>query len=279
MPIPGSNSRADLPLAVVVGAGGMGAAVARRLGQTHRLMIADRDIAHCSAVCAALGTEGHDAAPFACDVTRAADVARLAAAAAAAGPVRTLANVVGLSVAADDFGLILEVNLVGAARMAEEFHAVLAPGGCAVFVSSCSAHLGTPDAASMALLDAPLAPGLVSGLEAALGTGGASPGAGYMFSKVGLNRMCRRLAPAWGKRGLRIVSLSPGLIATPMGAEAYRHSAGKRAMFDAIPLGREGTMIEIAGVIDFLASPAASFISGTDILVDGGMIAAIAPGA
>lgn len=272
---PGTNMRADQPLAVVVGAGGMGAAIARRLGQTHRLLIADRDPTHVEQLCAALNVEGHDVQPFACDVTSSNDVARLAVSAAEKGPVRTLANVVGLSIAAGDFRRIVSVNLIGAAQIAQAFLPVLAPTGCGIFISSSSAHLGPVGAETAALLDDPLRPDLLSSLEQALGFDGASPGAGYMLSKVGLNRLCRRLAPNWGKRGLRIVSVSPGLIATPMGAEAYRHSPGKRRMFDTIPLGREGTMIEIAGVVDFLASPAASFISGTDILVDGGMTAAL----
>jgi NAD(P)-dependent dehydrogenase (short-subunit alcohol dehydrogenase family) len=89
--------------------------------------------------------------------------------------------------------------------------------------------------------------------------------------------MCRREAVIWGRRGLRIVSLSPGLIATPQGAESYKHSSGKVALFEAIPLSRECSMLEIAGVVAFLTSDQASYITGTDILVDGGLIAAVRP--
>ena len=70
--------------------------------------------------------------------------------------------------------------------------------------------------------------------------------------------------------------MSPGLIATPMGALEFEKSPGKRAMYEKSPLKRECTMLEIADVAEFLVSPRASFISGTDILVDGGLAAALA---
>lgn len=270
----GSSERPDWPTAVVMGAGGLGMAVARRLGLSHRLLVADRDADHVQRQCAALRGDGFDAQPVACDITRAEDIAALAQAAAARPQVRTLANVVGLSPAARDFRAIMAVNLVGAARVAEAFIDVLAPGGAGVFISSSAAHMQDPPAAILPLLDAPLAPGFIDALAAALGAD-ADANFAYTYSKSGLMRMCRRNAPAWGRRGVRIVSLSPGLIATPQGAEAYRHSPGKVKLFEAVPLGRECSMLEIAGVVAFLASDQASYITGTDLLVDGGLIAAV----
>lgn len=171
----------------------------------------------------------------------------------------------------------MAVNLVGAAGVAESFPGVLEPGGAGLFISSSAAHMQDAPAPLFPLLDNPLAPGFIAALADRLGAQ-ADANQAYALSKAGLNRMCRRLAPAWGRRGLRIVSLSPGLIASPQGAEAYKHSAGKRALFEAVPLGRECSMLEIAGVVDFLASDQASYITGTDILVDGGLIAAVRPG-
>ena len=79
-----------------------------------------------------------------------------------------------------------------------------------------------------------------------------------------------------GGLGARIVSLSPGLIATPQGAREFEKSAGKMKLYERTPLGREGTMLEIADAIEFLASDRASFISGTDLLVDGGLAGTLA---
>lgn len=274
----GSSERADWPTAVVVGAGGLGTAVARRLGLSHRLLVADRDAVHVERQCAALRGDGYDAEAVICDVTQQADIARLAAAAAARPAIRTLANVVGLSPAAQDFSAIMAVNLIGASVVAEAFVNVLAPGGAAVFISSSAAHMLPLPKSLLPLLDDPLRSDFLSALAAALGAN-ADANHAYSYSKAGLNRMCRRHAADWGRRGLRIVSLSPGLIATPQGAESYKHSPGKLRLFEAVPLGRECSMLEIAGVVAFLASDQASYITGTDILVDGGLISAVQRGA
>lgn len=273
----GSSERADWPTAVVVGAGGLGMAVARRLGLSHRLLVADRDADHVERQCAVLRRDGHDALAVTCDVTRSVDIARLAAEAATRPAVKTLANVVGLSPAAQDFHAIMAVNLVGAAGVADAFVDILEPGGAAVFISSSAAHMQAVSDALLPLLDDPLHRDFPGTLAAMLGAD-ADANRAYTLSKAGLNRMCRRKAVDWGRRGLRIVSLSPGLIATPQGAESYKHSSGKVALFEAVPMGRECSMLEIAGVVAFLASDQASYITGTDILVDGGLIAAVRPG-
>jgi NAD(P)-dependent dehydrogenase (short-subunit alcohol dehydrogenase family) len=65
------------------------------------------------------------------------------------------------------------------------------------------------------------------------------------------------------------------MIATPMGAKEFEANEHKRKMFEASPLSREGTMLEIADAVEFLASDKASFISGTDLLVDGGLTGAL----
>src|SRR5439155_16307567 len=128
------------------------------------------------------------------------------------------------------------------------------------------------------LLNEPTRPDLVDRLRAALGEGQATPEAAYQLSKWAVNSFCRRNVRAWGERGARIVSLSPGLIATPMGALELEARPAKQRLLEQSPFRREGTMLEIADAIEFLVSDRASFISGTDLLVDGGVAAAIAPG-
>lgn len=270
----GSSDRPDLPLAVVIGAGGLGQAVARRLGLDYRVMLVDRDEAHLARQVEALRHDGYGAMGQRCDVTKAEDVAALAVAAAAAGPVLALANVVGLSPSMGDFRAIMSVNLIGAARIAAAFCPIMTPGGAAVFISSSAGHMSPVADALWPLLEQPLADGFLPELETALGEG-ASPATGYALSKAALNRLCQREAAVWGARSLRINSLSPGLIATPMGALEFVRSPAKGKLLAAVPLAREGTMLEIANITAFLLSGAASFISGTDILADGGMIAAL----
>jgi NAD(P)-dependent dehydrogenase (short-subunit alcohol dehydrogenase family) len=272
----GSSRRPDWPLAVVVGAGGMGMAAARRLAQRHRVLVADLDPGRAEGAAAALRTEGGDATGVACDVTRAADVDRLAATVDDMGGFRVLAHVAGLSPSMGDFRSIMRVNLLGAALVAEALRPRASVGAAAILISSLAAHNFTPPEPIAALLRGADDPALAETLAAELGEADATPQRAYVLSKWGLMAYCRRQAAAWGERGARIVSLSPGMIATPMGAREFEQSPTKRSLFERTPLRREGTMLEIADAIEFLASDRASFISGTDLLVDGGLAAALA---
>ena len=277
----GSSERSDLPLAVVVGAGGMGMAIARRLGYSHRLLLATRTQATLDKQVAALREEGHDVRSCACDVANARDVAKLAAAVAEHGPMKTLAHVVGLSPNMADFRTIMAVNLVGPALVAEALLPHAQPGGAAVFISSMAAYSKSVPGYSSSLehvvrplLDAPLAPGFLDVVESTLGAEATSKLA-YAYSKAALNRMCVRLAPAWGRKGFRILSLSPGLIASPMGAFEFQHQPVKYELLKQIPMAREGTMLEIAEISEFLLSDKAAFITGVDLLVDGGLMSTL----
>src|ERR1700743_3074568 len=99
----GTSARPDLPLAVVVGAGGLGQAIARRRGQRDRLFLPERDGAHLGRLAQELNAAGHDVSTITCDVTSADDVALLAKRAAELGPIRTIAHVVGLSPSMGDW--------------------------------------------------------------------------------------------------------------------------------------------------------------------------------
>ena len=271
---PGSSERPDWPLAMVFGAGGLGMAVARRLGQSHRVLLLDRDEAHLGRMTAAMIAEGHDVTGLACDVTLPENLARAAETAAMLGGLRAVAYVVGLSPSLGDFAQILAVNLIAPARVLELLRDVVVSGGAALCISSSAAHMGPAPAHLLPPLDDPLADGLIARLGLELGEHASSAQA-YVLSKMGLNRLCQREARIWGRAGKRVLSLSPGLIATPQGANEYRNSPGKLKLFEAVPLGREGSMQEIAGVTAFLLSDQASYISGTDVLVDGGLIAGL----
>ena len=266
----GSTERPDLSLAVVVGAGAMGAAVAARLAQSCHLLLADLDGAKAEQVAQNLRHGGADARAIACDVTSRASVAALAAEVAARGGLGVLAHVAGLSPSLADFTTIMRVNLMGPAWVAEALLPQARQGTAAILIASLAAHSHQPSAEALHVLAQPNAPDLAERLAAVLGDDATSAMA-YTHSKHGLLLYARRQAAAWGARGARIVTLSPGLIASPQGALEFAQSEGKRRMFAASPLQREGTMLEIADAVDFLASPRASFISGTDLLVDGGL--------
>jgi NAD(P)-dependent dehydrogenase (short-subunit alcohol dehydrogenase family) len=273
--IPAFDSRADLPIAVVVGAGGMSMAIAQRLGQSHRIALVSLHPDELQAGQTQLHALGVVSTPFECDITNAASVQSLGEALGKLGPIQAVAHVAALSPAAGNSRLILAVNLIGAALIEQTLRPLMAAGGAAVFISSLSAHAPEPEATLLAILDAPLSVNLFTDLDAAIPE--LKPGLAYGLSKTALNRMVRRQAFAWGQRGARIVSVSPGLIDTEMGAIEDNNSSkqSKAAMRGRLPLRRDGSMVDIADAVEFLVSRRASYISGTDLLVDGGLAAAL----
>jgi NAD(P)-dependent dehydrogenase (short-subunit alcohol dehydrogenase family) len=164
---------------------------------------------------------------------------------------------------------IFEVNLVGMARLLARVEPIVRDGSVAVCFSSVAGHGVPPVPEILAVLDDPLSEQFFERLVAA----GIDPddGLAYPLSKLGVLRMVRRLAPAWGARGARILSLSPGTTDTPMArAEIAAHPIMEDMIKDR-PLGRIGQPEEIAAVVGFLTSEGASFMTGSDVLVDGGM--------
>jgi NAD(P)-dependent dehydrogenase (short-subunit alcohol dehydrogenase family) len=105
-------------------------------------------------------------------------------------------------------------------------------------------------------------------------------GSAYSFAKRANAMRVRAASVGWGKKGARINSISPGVIATPMGlAELDSPTGGAmRAMVEGSAARRLGTPEDIATAAEFLLGPHASFISGTDLLVDGGVIGALTTG-
>jgi NAD(P)-dependent dehydrogenase (short-subunit alcohol dehydrogenase family) len=271
----GTSRRPDRKLAVVISAGGMGMAVARRLGQEYRVLIADIDGARAQSLAEMLCAEGADAAAQACDVTDSGAVAALADEVSQRGGFRVLAHVAGLSPSLADFATIVRVNLLGPALVAKALLPLASVGTAAIFISSLAGHNLSPAPDVDALLKEPLLPELAERLAAMLGPEAASPGMAYSLSKFALMALVRREAAAWGAKGARIVSLSPGLIASPQGALEFARNPRKHQLLAKTPLAREGSMLEIADAVEFLASDRASFISGTDLLVDGGLAAAL----
>lgn len=267
-------ARPGLPIALVIGAGGLASAIARRLGQRYRLAVADKSLEQAETLSCKLADEGMDIVPIQCDVTDAKAVKNLAHSVSGLGPLKVLVHVVGLSPSMADGPTIMKVNLIGAALMEQEMRRLAGSGTAAIFIASLAAHTSSPPEPLISLLDHPLTSNFLDQLQNAMNEP-LTPQLSYGLSKFALIRMCERQASAWGKIGARILSVSPGLIATPMGALEFKGSPQKYDLLAKTPLARQGSMIEIADAVEFLSSDKASFITGTDVLVDGGIKAAL----
>jgi NAD(P)-dependent dehydrogenase (short-subunit alcohol dehydrogenase family) len=164
---------------------------------------------------------------------------------------------------------VVDVDLAGVARVLEVFDPLVQEGSVAVVVASMAASL----------IAAHLTPEMLVAIDDPLGesalTVSDDAGFAYAIAKAGVIRLVKRTALAWGPRGGRCVSVSPGVIATPMGNAEMASAHGAADLMRMGAFGRPGRPEEIAAVIGFLCTPAASFVTGTDILVDGGVVAAV----
>ena len=190
----------------------------------------------------------------ACDVTSEDDVVALAA---AVGRLGGLVVTAGLSPSMAPGRRILEVNLVGMARVLRCFEPTLVEGSAAVCFASMAAHLVPSSPDVEAILDQPESTTLLDDLAAA-GVDIDNPGMAYSYSKLGVHRLVRRQAKAWGAKGARLLSLSPGIIDTGMGRLEASNEPAMAHMVEASALGRESRPEEVASVAAFLVSDAAS---------------------
>ena len=212
-----------------------------------------------------------DTVGVACYVSDPHAVAALADRVRDLGAFRALVHSAGISPTMADAHRVIEVDLLGTQLLLDAFFELVEPGSAAVCFSSSAAYQVGPyiTADQEALLADPLAPGF---LDRAVGSVGGDSGLGYALAKVGVIRAAARAAVRWGPRGGRVNSLAPGLIDTPMGRQEFEQQGAMQGMLDQTPLGRFGDPAEIAEAAAFLVSDAASFVTGIDLLVDGGMV-------
>jgi NAD(P)-dependent dehydrogenase (short-subunit alcohol dehydrogenase family) len=224
--------------------------------------------------------EGYQVTPVSVDVSSHESVAALAERAAAEGEVRYAVHTAGLSPTQASVPAILAVNLLGVALVTEEFGEVIAPGGAGVVIASMAGHTYLAFSPEQAEQLATTPADQLLSIEIANPANLPDSGAAYAFAKRANQVRVQAASVTWGVRGASINSISPGVIATPQGLAELSGASGAsmRAMIDGSNAKRLGTPADIAVAVEFLLSPAAGFISGTDLLVDGGVIAALQTG-
>ncbi|MEJ8821385.1 SDR family oxidoreductase [Variovorax humicola] len=259
-------------VSIVIGVGGMGLACARRMGAGQRLLLADCDDGVLASAAAGLRDAGYDVLTHAVDVADPQSVQRLAAAAQAAGRLRVLVHTAGLSPTMAPPERIYAVDLRGAALVMDAFLPLAQEGSVAVIIASAAPQImATPVELERQLATAPS-----DTLLDVVGTLHKDDSYGaYAVSKRGNQLRVEAAAGAWGERGARIVSISPGLIRTGMSVREEKASSQIAALRAAVPLKRVGTPEDIAAAVEWLVGPNASYVSGIDLRIDGGVVSLV----
>ncbi|MGB7050179.1 MAG: SDR family oxidoreductase [Acidimicrobiales bacterium] len=273
-------------VSVVTGAAGdMGAACALAVASgSEMILLTDIDEPRLEAVAERVERETSvkaDAIPG--DIGEGRFVQELAGRVDSLGHLRALVHTAGLSPAMAGWREILRVDLAAVQLLLDSFLPVVVPGSVAVCLASMSGHIGSFDHAMDALCEEPLAADFGARFCTLAGDEPDS-GATYRLAKRAVVRCCERAALTWGERGGRVVSVSPGLIDTGMGRLELEKNEIKKWMAAITPVGQgragadvvlPGLTDDIAHVVAFLCSEGAAFISGCDVRVDGGLVAAM----
>lgn len=262
-------------ICVITGGGsGMGLAAAKILGKDHYIIIAGRTVKKLENAINELKAEGIEAEAFACDISDRASVDKLAAHANELGKISSVIHAAGLSPHMGDGKKVMEVNALGTININEAFYEIMEEGSCLIDISSMSAYL-TPEI--------------------------IMPKRKYKYSRINkdlfMKKMMARVnlfpkklrssiaygiskhfviwyaktdAAKFGKKGIRVISITPGTFETPM-AELEKNEADEFIKYCAIK--RPGQAEEIANLMAFCVSDKAGYLTGTDIICDGGCVA------
>ena len=261
---------------VVIGAGSIGQAIARRVSAGKHVLLADLRSENADAAAKTLSEAGFTVSTATVDVSSRASVHALVEMATALGEVSGVIHAAGVSPTQASPETILKVDLYGTALVLEEFGSVIAPGGAGVVIASQSGHrlppLSVEQNAALAttptedLLKLPmLQPDQVK-----------DPLHAYQISKRGNSLRVMAEAVRWGKRGARVNTISPGIIITPLAKDELEgpRGPGYRRMIELSAAGRAGTPDEVGTIGALLMGPDGAFITGSDFLMDGGVTAA-----
>lgn len=258
---------------VVIGAGSIGQAIARRVGFGKQIILADLRIENANAAAKVLGDAGYEITTEVVDISSRESVQALVNKVSSKGQIEGLILAAGVSPTQASPQKILEVDLYGTALVLEEFRNVIGNKGSGVVISSMAGHRLPPLSIeqSKALATTPveklldlafLQPDIIDNSRLA-----------YMYSKRGNSLRVSAEALKWANRGARLNTISPGIIITPLANEELSGPLGDiyRKMISTSPAGRAGSPDEVANVAALLMSQDGSFITGSDFLIDGGV--------
>jgi NAD(P)-dependent dehydrogenase (short-subunit alcohol dehydrogenase family) len=240
------------------------------------VLLADLKLAHAEAAAKVLSEAGFEVSTATVDVSSRPSVQALVSAATALGDVSAVIHAAGVSPSQAAPATILAVDLYGTALVLEVFGQVIACGGSGLVIASMSGHrlpaLTAEQDRALAMTPADellalpmLQPDRVT-----------DPLHAYQLSKRGNALRVMAEAVRWGERGARVNTISPGIIVTPLAKDELSgpRGAGYRRMIEASAAGRAGTPHEVGALAAFLMGPDGAFITGSDVLMDGGVTSA-----
>ena len=261
---------------LLIGAGQIGMAIARRMGYGKKIVVGDRTQKNAESVSRILNEAGFDTSPVEMDLSSRESILNMIAEAQKFGEISMLVNAAGVSPSQAPIETILRVDLYGTALLLEEVGKVIGCGGVGVTISSQSGHrmpaltpeedglLATTPTDALPALDMLQPDRIRDTLHA------------YQMAKRCNVKRVMAEAVKWGERGARVNSISPGIIVTPLAIDEFNGPRGEfyKNMFAKCPAGRPGTADEVANVAELLMSGRGAFITGSDFLIDGGATAA-----
>lgn len=260
---------------VLVGAGQIGLAAARRVAAGHFVVVADLKLQNAQAALKILNEAGYQGVAIQCDLGERDSLQAMLCCAQTYGPLQYLINAAGVSPSQASIETILRVDLYGTALLLEEFGKIIAHGGVGLTISSQSGFrmpaLSAEEDEQLALtpveqlLKLPVLQScnIRDSLHA------------YQLAKRANEKRVMAQAVVWGERQARLNAIAPGIIVTPLALDEFKGPRGDfyKNMFAKCPAGRPGTADEVAELAAFLLSERSAFISGSTFLMDGGATA------
>ena len=260
---------------IVVGAGQLSMAIARRVGYGMKIVMGDKKKENADAIAKIMNDAGFDVISMEMDLSSRESIQNLIAEAQKYGPITKLVNGAGVSPSQAPIEAILKVDLYGTAVLLEEVGKVIEEGGSGVTISSQSGWrmpaltteqdelLATTPAEELLSLPMLQPENIRDTLHA------------YQMAKRCNEKRVMAEAVKWGERGARLNDIAPGIIVTPLAIDEFNGPRGDfyKNMFAKCPAGRPGTADEVANVAELLMSDKGAFISGSTFLIDGGATA------
>lgn len=262
----------------LLGAGSMGCAIVRRIAAGRKILLGDISEKNLEKVSSDFKYGGYDVETCIVNAMEKDSVEAFAQKAASLGKVMYFIDTAGASPSQASPEYILSLDMAGTGYAVDAFGKVMAEGGAGLIISSQTGYMyPIPNETELEILKTPTEKLMDVPFIKETAT---SSGLAYMIAKrVNHLQAQKAAATTWKERRARINTISPGVIVMPLAYDEFAAAGeGYQQMIDASAAMRTGTSEEIAEAGAFLLGEHAKFITGTDLLIDGGVIAAIRTG-